>query len=76
MFDDLSIDELKALRVSLRTAWTDLLAGKGESSIRYGDFAQTFHATTPDACEKALAQVAAAITRRCGGGGPLVAVTR
>lgn len=72
MFSDLSLSELQDLRTKLRDALVKLVAGQLVSEIKYGEMSRRFAPTTPDACRKFLAEVAAEIERRNSGRrGPL-----
>jgi hypothetical protein len=66
VFDDLTLDQLKTLRVDLRTAYQKLVLGQATAEIRYGELGEKFHPANPEACEKLLARVDAEIAKREG----------
>lgn len=70
MFDDLTLEQLTALRTTLRDALVKLVAGEKVAEVRYGEMGRKFHPTTPDACRNIIAEVQRAIDKlegRCGG---------
>lgn len=70
MFDDLTLEQLTALKVSLRDAWTKLVSGALVVEVRYGELGHKFAPTTPEACETLISKVQTAIDKAngCSGG--------
>lgn len=67
MYEDLTEAQLTQLRTDLRLAYHALIAGTAQSQIRYGDHGESFHPTTPAACEAAISRINAELKRRSGG---------
>lgn len=66
MFDDLSVADLEAMRVSLREALVALATGKQTAEVRYGETGRKFHPADTKATQSLLAQVVDEIARRSG----------
>lgn len=75
MYDDLTDEQLVALRTDLRLAYHSLIAGGQPAEIRYGDQGEKFHPANPAMCETAIARINATLARRAGAGGALFPVT-
>lgn len=70
MFDDLTLDQLTALRTQLRDAWTKLVSGALVVEVRYGELGHKFAPTSSEACEALIGKVQTAIDKLngCSGG--------
>lgn len=69
MFDDLTLEQLTTLKTDLRTAYVKLVSGALVVNVRYGELGHQFAPTTPEACDKLLSKVQAAIDKQNGASG-------
>lgn len=74
MYDDLTDEQLVALRTDLRLAYHALIAGQQPAEIRYGEHGEKFHPANASMCETAIARINATLARRTGTGGALFPV--
>lgn len=75
MYEDLTVEQLTALRTDLRLAYHTIIAGQQPAEIRYGEHGEKFHAASSAACEIAIANINRELSRREGKGGALFPVT-
>lgn len=66
MFDDLTLEQLRALQVTAREAWQKLSLGLAVAEVRYGDTGRKFHPASVKEAASFLQTVTDEIKTRTG----------